>query len=107
MSTQEEFANEIDAVKESVPDADENKIAEEFRRYRDEFLIPPKEALRSVLKKFQSEAGMEVTEPSSNYSSKPSAKNADRFDDLGSDDSNVNIEVQIITYTPRMQTVRG
>ncbi len=107
MSITDEFANEISAVKEAVPDADENKIAEEFRRYRDEFLIPPKEALRSVLKKFQSEAGMEVTEPSSNYSSKPSAKNADRFDDLGSDDSNVTIEVQIITYTPRMQMVRG
>ncbi len=107
MSTPEEFANEIEAVKESVPDADENKIAEEFRRYRDEFLIPPKEALRSVLKKFQSEAGMEVTEPSSNYSPKPSSISADRFNDLGPDDSNVTIEVQIITYTPRMQMVRG
>ncbi len=106
MST-DEFANEIDAVKEAVPDADESKIAEEFRRYRDEFLIPPKEALRSVLKKFQTEAGLEVTEPSSSYTAKPSAKSVDRFSDLGSDDTNVTIEVQIITYTPRMQMVRG
>ena len=30
MSTPDEFANEISAVKEAVPDADENKIAEEF-----------------------------------------------------------------------------
>jgi replication factor A1 len=108
MSAPEEFDNEIRAVKEAVPDADENAIADEFRRYRDEFLIPPKEALRSVLKKFQTEAGMEVTAPkSSGGRTRSPAKSVDRFSDLKADDSNVTIEVKIVTYTPRIQMVRG
>ncbi|MDP6900237.1 MAG: hypothetical protein QGF94_05320 [Candidatus Thalassarchaeaceae archaeon] len=108
MSAPEEFENEIRAVKEAVPDADENAIADEFRRYRDEFLIPPKEAHRSVLKKFQTEAGMEVTAPkSSGGRARPPAKSVDRFSDLKADDSNVTIEVKIVTYTPRIQMVRG
>ena len=49
MSNPEEFEQEISAVKEAVPDADEDKIAAEFTRYRDEFLVPPKHALRSVI----------------------------------------------------------
>ncbi len=107
MSAPEEFENEIRAVKEAVPDADENAIADEFRRYRDEFLIPPKEALRSVLKKFQTEAGMEVTAPKSTGGGRAPAKSVDRFSDLKADDSNVTIEVKIVTYTPRIQMVRG
>ncbi|MDP6907133.1 MAG: hypothetical protein QF440_06935 [Candidatus Thalassarchaeaceae archaeon] len=107
MPNPEEFEEEVNAVKEAVPDADEKAIADEFRRYRDEFLIPPKEALRSVLKKFQTEAGMEVTSPSNLPNNRPAAKSVDRFEQLGSDDSNVTIEVQIVTYTPRIQMVRG
>jgi len=105
MTTPEEFANEIRAVKEAVPDADETSIAEEFARYRDDFLIPPKEALRSVLKKFQTEAGLEVTAPAS--TGRPAGKTVERFSELGSDDANVTIEVEVVTYTPRMQMVRG
>ena len=44
MSNPEEFENEIRAVKEAVPDADESAIANEFTRYRDDFLVPPKHA---------------------------------------------------------------
>ncbi|HIF03881.1 MAG TPA: hypothetical protein EYQ80_00220 [Candidatus Poseidoniales archaeon] len=105
MTTPEEFANEIRAVKEAVPDADETSIAEEFARYRDDFLIPPKEALRSVLKKFQTEAGLEVTSPAS--TGRPAGKTVERFSELGADDANVTIEVEVVTYTPRMQMVRG
>ena len=105
MSNQEEFENEIRAVKEAVPDADEDTIAKEFIRYRDEFLVPPKHALRSVIEHFQKEAGMEVNAPRT--SSRPAAKSVERFSDLSSDDSNITIEVEVVTYVPRMQMVRG
>ncbi len=105
MPNQEEFENEIRAVKEAVPDADEETIAKEFTRYRDEFLVPPKHALRSVIEHFQKEAGMEVNAPAT--STRPAAKSVERFSDLSSDDSNVTIEVEVVTYVPRMQMVRG
>ena len=105
MSTPEEFENEIRAVKEAVPDADESEIAKEFSRYKDEFLVPPKHALRSVIEHFQKAAGMEVSAP--NTPTSRAAKSVDRFSDLASDDTNVTIEVEVVTYVPRMQMVRG
>jgi replication factor A1 len=106
MSNPEEFEEEIRAVKEAVPDADESAIAGEFTRYRDEFLVPPKHALRSVIEHFQKEAGMEVNAPKST-SSRPAVKSVERFTDLSSDDKNVTIEVEVVTYVPRMTMVRG
>ncbi len=105
MSNPEEFENEIRAVKEAVPDADESAIANEFTRYRDDFLVPPKHALRSVIEHFQKEAGMEVSAP--NTPGRRAVKSVERFSDLASDDTNVTIEVEVITYVPRMQMVRG
>ncbi len=105
MSNLEEFENEIRAVKEAVPDADESAIAKEFARYKDEFLVPPKQSLRSVIEHFQKEAGMEVSAP--NTSARRVAKSVERFSDLASDDTNVTIEVEVVTYVPRMQMVRG
>ena len=105
MSNPEEYENEIRAVKEAVPDADESAIAKEFARYKDEFLVPPKHALRSVIEHFQKEAGMEVSAP--NTSTRRAAKSVERFSELASDDTNVTIEVAIISYTPRMTMVRG
>ena len=105
MSNPEEFENEIRTVKESVPDADESAIAKEFARYKDEFLVPPKHALRSVIEHFQKEAGMEVSAP--NTSTRRAAKSVERFSDLASDDTNVTLEVAVISYTPRMTMVRG
>ena len=106
MSNPEEFEEEIRAVKEAVPEADEVAIGGEFTRYRDEFLVPPKHALRSVIEHFQKEAGMEVNAPKST-STRPAAKSVERFTDLSSDDTNVTIEVEVVTYVPRMQMVRG
>ena len=105
MSTPEEFENEVRAVKEAVPEADEEEIVNEFTRYKEEFLVPPKHALRSVIEHFQKEAGMEVGAPK--MSTRPAAKSVERFSDLSSDDSNVTIEVEVVTYVPRMQMVRG
>ena len=55
------YATQVKIVKQECPDADEGEIVQEFRRYEEEFLIPPEDALRSVVRKFQAAAGMEQT----------------------------------------------
>ena len=44
-------------VLKQVPDADPDKVSEAFARYEKDFLIPPEDAMRSVLRRFQSDTG--------------------------------------------------
>ena len=105
MSDQTKYANQIAIVKQECPNADEEEIGKEFARYEGDFLIPPEDALRSVIRKFQVSTGVEV---SANTSSPVSEeKKVDRFSELDADDRNVAIEVAIVSYTPRTQMVRG
>ena len=105
MSDQTKYANQIAIVKEECPNADEEEIGKEFARYEEDFLIPPEDALRSVIRKFQVSTGVEV---SANTSSPVSEeKKVDRFSELDADDRNVAIEVAVVSYTPRTQMVRG
>ena len=105
MTDYEKYAAQVALVKEECKDADDKEIAEEFRRYQEEFLIEPNDAVRSVILKFQKASGQEVT----SISSTPARveKKVDRFSDLGSEDKNVTIEVAVVTYVPRVQMVRG
>ena len=105
MTDYEKYAAQVALVKEECKDADDKEIAEEFRRYQEEFLIEPNDAVRSVIMKFQKASGKEV----SSISSTPARveKKVDRFSDLGSEDKNVTIEVAVVTYVPRIQMVRG
>ena len=98
------YETQVKIVKQECPDADDSEIAEEFRRYEEEFLIPPEDALRSVVRKFQTAAGMEVTKIAAPAKVE---KKVNRFSELGAEDRNVTIEVAVITYTPRIQMVRG
>jgi len=105
MSDQTKYANQIAIVKQECPNADEEEIGKEFARYVDDFLIPPEDALRSVIRKFQVSTGVEV---SANKSPQVrEEKKVDRFSELDADDRNVAIEVAIVSYTPRTQMVRG
>ena len=74
MTVDGKYANLVATVKEECKDASEEEIAEEFRRYEEEFLIPPEDALRSVIRKFQAIAGIDVTGSSSSKAPPPSAK---------------------------------
>jgi replication factor A1 len=105
MTDYEKYAAQVALVKEECKDADENDVAEEFRRYEEEFLIEPNDAVRSVILKFMKASGQEVK----SISSTPTRveKKVDRFADLGSEDKNVTIEVAVVTYVPRIQMVRG
>ena len=103
--TDERYASQIAIVMQECPEADEDGIGKEFARYEEEFLIPPEDALRSVIRKFQVATGKEVT---SGISAPVRAeKKVNRFSELGADDKNVSIEVAVVTYTPRIQTVKG
>ena len=61
MTEEGRYAAQVTIVKQECPDADEKEIAEEFRRYEEEFLIPPEDALRSVVRKFQAATGRKWT----------------------------------------------
>ena len=98
------YTAQVTVVKQECPDADDSEIEEEFRRYEEEFLIPPEDALRSVVRKFQTASGMEVTNLASPAKVE---KKVNRFSELGADDRNVTIEVAVISYSPRIQMVRG
>ena len=107
MSDDGKYAAQVAMVKEECKDADEGEIAKEFKRYEEEFLIPPADALRSVMRKFQTEAGIEVTKSSSPSTQQAAERKVERFSDLNSDDRNVTIEVAVISYTPRMQKMKS
>ena len=105
MTNQEMYASQIAVVKQECPEADDSEIGQEFERYEKEFLIPPEDALRSVIRKFQASTGKEVT--SASNSPVREEKKVGRFAELGADDRNVTIEVTVVSYTPRTQMVRG
>ena len=105
MSDLTTYANQIAVVKQECPDANDEEIGKEFQRYESDFLIPPEDALRSVIRKFQAATGVEVTSGSAPQVREE--KKVQRFSELGSDDRNVSVEVAVISYTPRSQMVRG
>ena len=107
MSEEGRYAAQIAVVKEECEGADETEIINEFRRYEEEFMIPPEDALRSVIRKFQIAAGKEVSTISSPTRTAPPQKKVTRFSELKEEDKNVTIEVAVVSYIPKIQTVRG
>ena len=107
MSDDGRYTTQIAVVKEECKDADEAEIIKEFRRYEEEFLIPPEDALRSVIRKFQIAAGQEVSTISSRSRPAIAEKKVTKFSELKDDDKNVTIEVAVVSYIPKIQTVRG
>ena len=105
MSDQTKYANQIAVVKQECPDAEEDEIGKEFARYEEDFLIPPEDALRSVIRKFQVSTGVEATTTSPTPVREE--KKVGRFSELEPEDKNVTIEVAVVSYTPRTQMVRG
>jgi len=101
-------ADEIDdyvkRVLEQAKDADPEKVREEFEKYLKDFLLPPKDSFRSVLRRF--EVSEEKVQSAARTAYKETKK-VDRFAELGSEDSNVTIDVKVVTYVSRVQTVRG
>ena len=102
--SEEKYDAEVRLVLQECKDANPEEVAKEFERYENEFLIPPRDALRSVVRKFMepgSDADKTVRAPA------PSVKKASKFSELGSNDRNVTIEVLVVSYNSRVQQVRG
>ena len=93
-----------------VPEADPEKVAEAFARYEKDFLIPPEDAMRSVMRRFQSDSGTpEKSNQQSSGGQRQSLpiKKVEKLSDLSGDDRNVEIEVEVVTHNPRTTMVRG
>tara|TARA_B100001778_G_scaffold120045_2_gene98591 strand:+ start:2571 stop:4274 length:1704 start_codon:yes stop_codon:yes gene_type:complete len=105
-----DYEAHVSEVLKQVPDADPQKVAEAFSRYEKDFLIPPEDAMRSVLRRFQSDTGAPVQSNQQSGGSQRQSipiKKVERLSDLSADDRNVEIEVEIITHNPRTTMVRG
>ena len=99
----------VQQVISQVPGADPKKVEEAFIRYEKDFLVPPEDAFRSVLRRFQSDLG-EVKPATGGASASSSAlpnRKVNRFSELKGDDRNIEIEVKITTHNPRIQMIRG
>ena len=102
--TADEIDDYVKRVMEQAKDADPEKVREEFEKYLKIFLLPPKDSFRSVLRRF------EVSEEKVQSAARTAyreTKKVDRFAELGNEDSNVTIDVKVVTYVSRIQTVRG
>ena len=100
----------VSEVIKQVPEADPEKVAEAFARYEKDFLIPPEDAMRSVLRRFQSDTGSPVQSNQQSSGSQRQSlpiKKVEMLSDLSADDRNVEIEVEIVTHNPRTTMVRG
>ena len=105
-----DYEAHVSEVIKQVPEADPEKVAEAFARYEKDFQIPPADAMRSVLRRFQSDTG--VAQPSntqSNNTQRQTApiKKVGKLSELSAEDKNVEIEVEIVTHNPRATMVRG
>ena len=103
MST-EKYADYVQAVLKECPDADEGEIAEAFAKYENEFYIPPQDAMRSVLRRFQS--GTSPTTAAGSTAPRQVKKVAG-LGELSATDRDVEIEVSIVTHNVRDQLIRG
>lgn len=103
MST-EKYADYVQAVLKECPDADEGEIAEAFAKYENEFYIPPQDAMRSVLRRFQS--GTSPTTAAGSTATRQVKKVAG-LGELSATDRDVEIEVAIVTHNVRDQLIRG
>ena len=105
-----DYEAHVSEVIKQVPEADPEKVAEAFARYEKDFLIPPEDAMRSVLRRFQSDTGAPVQSNQQSSGAQRQSlpvKKVERLSDLSGDDRNVEIEVEIVTHNPRTTMVRG
>ena len=107
MSDDVNIESAIKQVLASVPGANPEEIKVEFQRYQTDFLIPPSDAMRSVIRKFQSKTGSSTKTTSGQAPSASPMKKVQRLSELKADDKNIEIEVEISSHNVRTQKVRG
>ena len=66
----DKYESHINAVLSECPDADTDQIRSAFVKYEEEFYIPPQDALRSIIRRFQGDK----TPTSSNNTSRQTTR---------------------------------
>ena len=102
----DKYESHIKAVLSECPDADVDEVKASFKKYEEEFYIPPQDALRSIVRRFQGEK--QTTSPSNNANNLPrNTKKVKSLSELSGTDRDVEIEVEIISHNVREQIIRG
>ena len=65
----DKYESHIKAVLSECPDANVDEVKASFKKYEEEFYIPPQDALRSIVRRFQGE--QQATTPSKTNNLKP------------------------------------
>ncbi|MFZ8905977.1 MAG: hypothetical protein ACO2Y2_01320 [Poseidonia sp.] len=102
---EEKYADYVQAVLKECPDASPTEVAEAFAKYEEEFYIPPQDAMRSVLRRFQS--GTSPTPVSGGGQQARTTKKVAGLSELTGTDRDVEIEVAIVSHNIRDQMIRG
>jgi len=102
----DKYESHIKAVLSECSDADPEAVKLAFVKYEEEFYIPPQDALRSIIRRFQGEK--EVNSPSTITSNQVrSTKKVKALSELSGEDRDIEIEVEVISHNVREQTIRG
>ena len=101
----DKYESHIKAVLSECPDADIDEVKAAFIKYEEEFYIPPQDALRSIIRRFQAD---QAPKPSAASSQQPrQTKKVASLSELGASDKDVEIEVEVISHNLREQMIRG
>ena len=104
--SEQKYADYVAAVIKECADADPGEVAEAFKKYEEEFYIPPQDAMRSVVRRFQSGTSPGKSSTTNNRTSTPTKK-VSALSELSGSDRDVEVEVKIITHNVRDQLIRG
>ena len=101
----DKYESHIKAVLSECPEADTDEVKAAFVKYEEEFYIPPQDALRSIIRRFQ---GNKTPKSSTSSNTQPrQTKKVTSLSELSGSDRDVEIEVEVISHNLREQTIRG
>ena len=101
----DKYESHVKAVLSECPDANVDDVKASFKKYEEEFYIPPQDALRSIVRRFQGE--QQTTSPDRANNQPRNTKKVKSLSELSGNDKDVEIEVEIISHNVREQTIRG
>lgn len=101
----DKYESHIKAVLSECPEANTDDIKAAFIKYEEEFYIPPQDALRSIIRRFQGDKAPKTTGGNSQQTRQ--TKKVASLSELTSTDKDVEIEVEVISHNLREQSIRG